>query len=57
MAFRTLWERYSRECDEFLDDAPEMRADAERSAELRRLSLAVSVTLGRSRHARLPLAK
>jgi integrase len=31
---RTLWERYSRECDEFLDNAPETRADAERSAKL-----------------------
>lgn len=31
---RTLWERYSKECDEFLDNAPETRADAERSAEL-----------------------
>lgn len=34
VALRTLWERYSRECDEFLDNAPETRADAERSAEL-----------------------
>lgn len=34
MPLRTLWERYSRECDEFLDNAPETRADAERSAKL-----------------------
>jgi integrase len=32
ISLRILWERYSRDCGEFLDNARETRADAERSA-------------------------
>ena len=34
ISLRILWERYSRECGEFLDNARETRADAQRSAQL-----------------------
>ncbi len=34
ISLRVLWERYSRECGEFLDNAQETRADAQRSAKL-----------------------